>query len=101
MKCLKYAAFALLTLLGAPQAFACYTVYNEGNQIIYNAATPPVDMSYQIHQVLPRVFPGGHLVFGDDPNCPAVSAVYIRTVAVGVDESRMPAGRLRPKPYRN
>ena len=100
MKRLKYAAFALFTLLVAPQAFACYTVYNQSNQIIYNARTPPVDMSYQIHQVLPRVYPGGHMVFGDDPNCPLVSAVYASTVVVANgDESG--TRRLRPKPYRN
>lgn len=101
MKRLKFAAVALLTLLSVPQAFACYTVYNQGNQIVYNAVTPPVDMSYQIHQVLPRVFPGGHMVFGDDPNCPLVSAVYIRSVSVRAVESRMPERRLRPKPDRN
>ncbi|CAN5455636.1 hypothetical protein BH11PSE7_BH11PSE7_24930 [soil metagenome] len=101
MKSLKLVAFAMLTLLAVPQAFACYTVYAPNNQIIYNAVSPPVDMSYQIHQVLPRVFPGGHMVFGDDPNCPLVSAVYVRTVAAGADESRMPARRLRAKPDRN
>ena len=95
----KYAAFAVLTLLSVPQAFACYTVYNQSNQVIYNARTPPVDMSYQIHQVLPRVYPGGHMVFGDEPNCPVVSTVYARGVVR--DDPRLQARRLAPKPYRN
>ncbi|MBC7437529.1 MAG: hypothetical protein H7332_15855 [Bdellovibrionales bacterium] len=96
---LKHAAFALLALLSVPQAFACYTVYNQSNQIIYNARTPPVDMSYQIHQVLPRVYPGGHMVFGDDPNCPVVSTVYAG--GVGRNDTGLQARRLAPKPYRN
>lgn len=101
MKFIKHAAFVTLAILAGPQAFACYTVYSPGNQVVYNAVTPPVDMSYQIHQVLPRVFPGGHLVFGDDPNCPLVSAVYVRTVSVRANESRMPSRPLRAKPDRN
>ena len=101
MKFIKYAAFITLAILAGPQAFACYTVYSPGNQVVYNAVTPPVDMSYQIHQVLPRVFPGGHLVFGDDPNCPLVSAVYVRTVSARANESRMPSRPLRAKPDRN
>ncbi len=64
--------FALLCLL-APfslNALACYTVYDRNNRVVYNAQTAPVDMRYQIHETLPRVFPGGHMVFGDSTDCP-------------------------------
>jgi hypothetical protein len=65
---------ALLCSLGitAGQALACYTVYDRGNSIVYNAQTPPVDMSLPLHQTLPQRFPGGHLVFGAGTDCPLV-----------------------------
>lgn len=51
---------------------ACYTVYNPGNQILYSGEAPPIDMSYQIHEKLPAVFPSGHLIFDTSNNCPAI-----------------------------
>jgi hypothetical protein len=101
MKNLKYALLVAATLFAAPQAFACYTVYNQNNQIIYNAQTPPVDMSYQIHEVLPRVFPGATMVFGDEAGCPVTSAAYVPKVAVSSVATRADGGRMRPKPDRN
>ena len=95
----KYAVLFSLTLLAAPQAFACFTVYDRANRVIYNAQTPPVNMSYQIHQVLPAVYPDGHMVFGSDPDCPVVSVVYVRELSARSTEGRPVA--LRPKPYRN
>ena len=71
---LKYALGALLPALLSSQAAACYTVYNRNNQVLYNAAVAPVDMRYQIHQTLPAVYPGGHLVFSvTDTACPALN----------------------------
>lgn len=52
------------------QALACYTVYDRNNRVIYNAQTAPVDMRYQIHETLPRMFPGAHMVFDDSTDCP-------------------------------
>ncbi|RYX89890.1 MAG: hypothetical protein EOO28_31405 [Comamonadaceae bacterium] len=105
MKNLKYAAMALTataTMLAAPGAFACYTVYNQANQIVYNAQTPPVDMRYQIHEVLPRVFPGGHMVFGNEPDCPVVSRVYIQPTGITTVSARSAnMGGMRAKPDRN
>ena len=102
MKNFKSVLLVAATLLAAPQAFACYTVYNQYNQLIYNAQTPPVDMSYQIHEVLPRVFPGATMVFGNEPGCPLTSAVYVRTDAVSTISARAGGyGKLRPKPDRN
>jgi len=102
MKNLKYALLVAATLFAAPQAFACYTVYNQYNQIVYNALTAPVDMSYQIHEVLPRVFPGSTMVFGNEPDCPVTSAVYVRTVAgPGINPRSGGPARLQPKADRN
>ncbi len=61
-------------VLVAPQAMACFTVYNKANVPVYSNMSPPIDMSYQIHERLPAVFPGGHLVFGDSADCPVIDA---------------------------
>ena len=53
-------------------AMACFTVYNKANVPVYSNMSPPIDMSYQIHQRLPAVFPGGHMVFGDSYDCPLI-----------------------------
>ena len=68
--CLSLAVSALLST----QAVACYTVYNPANVRVYSNMSPPIDMSYQIHQRLPAVFPGGHLVFDTSTNCPVIDA---------------------------
>ena len=54
------------------QAMACFTVYNKSNVPVYSNMSPPIDMSYQIHQRLPDVFPGGHMVFGNSYDCPLI-----------------------------
>ena len=102
MKNFKYAMLTIAALLASPQAFACFTVYNQANQIVYNAQTTPVDMRYQIHEVLPAVFPGGHMVFGNEPDCPVTSAVYVRAVGAAPITARSgSAAALPPKPSRN
>jgi hypothetical protein len=67
---LKFSACGALLAVASVNAVACYTVYDRNNQVVYNAQTAPVDMRYQIHETLPRVFPGGHLVFDDSTDCP-------------------------------
>lgn len=59
---------ALLTVvlagLFAQGAWAtCYVVYGPDRQVVYRAQVPPVDMSRQVHETLPRVAPGGTMVF--------------------------------------
>ncbi len=72
---LKSVLGVLLTASLSGQALACYTVYNRANQVVYHAAAAPVDMRYQLHQTLPAVFPGGHMVFSiTDTSCPAVDS---------------------------
>lgn len=69
---LKFCFGIVLPALFCSQAMACYTVYNRANQVVYHALAAPVDMRYQLHQTLPAVFPGGHMVFSiTDTNCPA------------------------------
>lgn len=73
--------------LAAGNALACYTVYDRSNVVVYNAQTPPVDMSLPIHQTLPGVFPGGHLVFGSSLDCPREQALPARTLPPAVAAS--------------
>lgn len=63
---------ALLCAIGlaSVNAMACYTVYDRANQVVYNAQTPPVDMSRPIHETLPTRFPGATMVFGSSTDCP-------------------------------
>lgn len=75
---LKYALGVLLTATFSGQVLACYTVYNRANQVIYQATAAPVDMRYQLHETLPAVFPGGHMVFSiTDTSCPAVNSTRV------------------------
>lgn len=67
---LKFSACGALLAVASVNAVACYTVYDRNNQVVYNAQTAPVDMRYQIHETLPRVFPGAHMVFDDSTDCP-------------------------------
>ena len=65
------AAAALVAGLFAQGSWAaCYIVYGADKQIIYRSQLPPVDMSREIHETLPRVAPGATLVFSlDDQGC--------------------------------
>jgi hypothetical protein len=63
-------AFCCFSLLAASQAFACFTVTSARDQVVYHSVDPPVDMSRPIHETLPRVFPGGHMVFDLRTDCP-------------------------------
>lgn len=81
--------FALAAaLLAAPQAMACYTVYNRANQPVYSNMAAPIDMSYQIHERLPAVFPGGHMVFGSSTDCPLIDT---RIAVSGLSNAGMTA----------
>lgn len=63
---------ALLGLASWQACAACYTVYDEVNRVLYRSPQPPVDMSQPIHETLPRVFPGGHMVFDTESTCEAL-----------------------------
>lgn len=73
MNVVKSALALVLSVFALPQAMACFTVYNSAtNQVVYSGQAAPIDMSYQIHEKLPAVFPGGHMVFGVSNDCPTV-----------------------------
>lgn len=75
MKTKTLAAVLFCSLgLAAGNALACYTVYDASNKVVYQGQQPPVDMSRPIQQTLPRLYPGGHLVFGSGVNCPREQA---------------------------
>jgi hypothetical protein len=65
---------SLLGLATAP-AFACYTVFDSANRVLYQSDRPPVDMSRPLHETLPQRFPGGHLVFDEGAECMVISPV--------------------------
>ena len=57
--------------LASINAMACYTVYDQNNNVVYNAQTAPVDMSRPLHETVPAAFPGGTMVFDSSANnCP-------------------------------
>jgi hypothetical protein len=69
-----------LLALASVQAFACYTVYDRDNRVVWQGDKPPVDMSRPLHETLPARFPGNpSMVFDDSTSCPVV----ISSVAIG------------------
>lgn len=108
MTCLKYAFVLCASAVAMSPALACYTVYGPANQVVYAGAQAPIDMSYQIHERLPAMFPGGHMVFGNSTDCtpidnranavnatPGGMAMSARTRATRVAVSRQRARRTR------
>ncbi len=66
----------LLLLAGAATpALACFTVYGRDGRVLYHAIEPPVDMRAPLHETLPLRFPQGHLVFGNDQDCPSADPI--------------------------
>jgi hypothetical protein len=71
---IRFAVLALACFAAAP-AMACYTVYDRTNTVVYNAQVPPVDMTKPLHEALESRWPGGHMVFGNELECPRLNAV--------------------------
>ncbi len=97
----KIALFCLLAPFSL-NTFACYTVYDRNNRVVYDAQTAPVDMRYQIHETLPLVFPGGHMVFGNSTDCPITHERAPRAgdaVARLGNDQRINAGSAMPGSY--
>ncbi|MFT4195634.1 hypothetical protein [Ottowia sp.] len=72
------ATFALALLAAAGAQAACYTVLGPKGQVLSESPTPPVDMSYQLHQTVPYKYgPGATMVFGiADGNCGEPADAY-------------------------
>ena len=69
-----------LLALASVQAFACYTVYDGDNRVVWQGDKPPVDMSRPLHETLPARFHGNpSMVFDDSTSCPSV----VSSVAIG------------------
>jgi len=70
---------ALLCAIGlaSVNAMACYTVYDRDNRIVYNAQTPPVDMSRPLRETVPVAFPGGTMIFGSATDCPREAPIPV------------------------
>ncbi|NUN61055.1 MAG: hypothetical protein HUU13_08115 [Burkholderiaceae bacterium] len=67
MRALRYATASVLAgLFSQPALAACYVVYGPDQEVIYRSVEPPVDLSRPLHETLPRVAPGGKLVFSLD-----------------------------------
>ena len=97
MKPIKIALGICAAACLMPQAWACYVVYNPANQIVYSGAYPPVDLSYQIHQVLPAAFPTGHLVFDNSSPCESLDARKVAPLLTNVPgAAAAPPSRARP-----
>jgi hypothetical protein len=73
----------LAAMLGAASlnALACYTVYDRSSRVVYNGEAPPVDMSLPLHDALAARFPGGHMVFDTQTDCPSIAAAPIARLA--------------------
>jgi hypothetical protein len=74
----KFLLVPFLALVSV-QAFACYTVYDRENRVMWQGDKAPVDMSRPLHETVPARFPGGSLVFDEAASCPAA----ISSVAIG------------------
>ena len=64
LKCLLLCS--LLAAASLQAGAACYTVFDRYSRVIFQDATPPVDMARPLHETLPQRFPGGHMIVSDD-----------------------------------
>jgi hypothetical protein len=74
MKTSNWIVCSLLALAATP-VLACYTVFDRADNVVYQSAKPPVDMSRPLHETVPAVFPGGHMIFDAGAECPVISSV--------------------------
>jgi len=81
MKPSKPLLMSFLALAASLPAYACYTVHDSANRVLYRSAQAPVDMSRPLHETLPQRFPGGHMVFDTASSCEAVLAEAPRIAA--------------------
>ncbi len=67
----KSVTFLATLILAAGAHAGCYTVMGPKGQVLQESSTPPVDMSYQLHQTVPYAYgQGATMVFGiADANC--------------------------------
>lgn len=44
----------------------CYVIYDSAQNVVYRSVRPPIDLSLTLHLAVPKVVPGGALVFTPD-----------------------------------
>ena len=54
--------FVLGCAVAGAASASCYTVLDSRGNIVYRVAEPPVNMSYQLHQVVPQRFGNGSMM---------------------------------------
>ena len=70
LQCLRAAAVLATCAAAQMASAACYYVYSPSNELIYRSNRTPVDLTYQLHNTLPSVYPGARMVFTlDEFNC--------------------------------
>lgn len=90
--------FVALSLASAQAMAQCYTVYDREDRVVYQGPESPVDMSRPLHETVPGLFPGGHLVFDNiTQDCAAVRPPIALVPSAGKlsgapDTRRMGAG---------
>lgn len=62
-----FLAVALCASLWSHSAMAtCYVIYDSAQNVVYRSVRPPVDLSLTLRLAVPKVVPGGALVFTPD-----------------------------------
>ena len=87
-------AIMVLGLLATTWAHGslCFTLVNARGAVVSHSSTSPVDLSYAISDELRRKFPGHHLIFAEDKDCPALAGAPYAVADVGVGSSARPSG---------
>ena len=91
---LKPLVIACLGLSAGLAAAQCYTLYDRDNRVVYQGRESPVDMSRPLHETVPALQPGGHLVLDNIGTCEEMREPTLQT------ERRPPALGGGPHPRR-
>ena len=89
--------FACCGLSAGWAAAQCYTLYDRDNRVVYQGRESPVDMSRPLHETVPALQPGGHLVLDNIGTCEEMREPALQTerrplpLEAGPDTRRMGA----------
>ena len=96
---------ALVLALPGLASASCYSIYDAKNQLAFQSAVPPIDLSTRISQAMRERYPGGHLtIVPDDSDCreyrtgPLLSPRFDPGKAPEVREEMLTAPLLRNAP---
>lgn len=97
----KPLVIACLGLTAGVAAAQCYTLYDRDNRVVYQGRESPVDMSRPLHETVPALQPGGHLVLDNVGTCDEMRDPSLQTarrplpLEAGPDTRQMGASRRR------